>query len=152
MVVLALDLSPVAFTLTAWLFLNILLGFYNRRSICYNESPIASNPYIGPLKCYSSFIVLSITLGNVYYYFHSKYEQLRLRVRGCGLLIVLDPELKHSFSLHWSFGTWGLYSLLPKVPPCSLGPSGSLLRWRECGAQEQRPKAWKPQAHRLPFR
>ena len=36
MAMLALHQSPVDFTLQAWLFLNILLGFYNRKSIYYN--------------------------------------------------------------------------------------------------------------------
>lgn len=73
-------------------------------------------------------------------------------MRGCGLLIVVDPELKHSFNLPWSSVTWGLCSLLPSAPPCFLGPRGSLLHWRECRARARRPKAWKPQAHRVPSR
>lgn len=36
MAMLSLHQSPVYFTLQTWLFLNILLGFYNRKSICYN--------------------------------------------------------------------------------------------------------------------
>lgn len=36
MALLALPQSPVDFTLQAWLVLNILLGFYNRKSIYYN--------------------------------------------------------------------------------------------------------------------
>lgn len=145
---LALDQSPVGFSLKVWVFWTFFLDFTAEKAFTITEGLVAVKPYIGLFKCYRSFIVLSITLCNVYYYFHLKYEQLRCRERGCDLLTVVDLELKHSFNVHSGSVTWGLCSLLPKAPPCfgaRWQPPREGRHWRECRAQEQTLKAWTHQ-------
>lgn len=62
---LALDQSPVGFSLKAWMFGTFFLGFTAEKAFTITEGFVAAKPYIGLFKCYRSCIVLSITLCNV---------------------------------------------------------------------------------------
>lgn len=55
--------SPVDFTLQAWLVLNILLGFYNRKAFTTIEGLTAPSPKSSPLDAIAH-LVLSIVLLN----------------------------------------------------------------------------------------